>query len=100
MSLSTHVRWALTKKSPGIEHVSFGNFVRELNLSDQSAASEAFALLIGSTAIRSERRRKLQNAFNEFSDHHAERFWAERNLQLSSEVTAKQAGATSQKVGV
>lgn len=35
-----------------------------------------------------------------FCDHHSERFWAERNLHHSSEVTAKQGGVLSQKVGI
>ncbi|KAF8949450.1 hypothetical protein BGZ46_005133, partial [Entomortierella lignicola] len=88
------------EKSPGKEHVSFGNFVRHFNLSDKEAASQAFTLLVNSELIRSERRAKLQNAFEGFCLHHEERFWAERNIQVSSEVTAKKAGVKSQRVGI
>ncbi|CAO3571024.1 unnamed protein product [Mortierella alpina] len=96
---STHLKWAL-KKSTGREHVSFGNFVRHFNLADQESASDAFALLISSDQISRDRREKLQKNFKEFCDHHAERFWAERNAKISSEVTAKQAGVISQRVGL
>ncbi|KAI7826120.1 hypothetical protein BC939DRAFT_475822 [Gamsiella multidivaricata] len=48
----------------------------------------------------SKRREKLQKAFKEFCDHRAERFWAEHNLQVSSEITAKQAEVISQRVGI
>ncbi|KAF9190139.1 hypothetical protein BGZ49_003733 [Haplosporangium sp. Z 27] len=97
--LPTHLKWAL-EKSPGKEHVSFGNFVRHFNLSDKEAASQAFTLLVNSELIRSERRAKLQTAFKDFALHHEERFWAERDIQISSEVTAKQAGVKSQRVGI
>ncbi|KAG0360732.1 hypothetical protein BGZ54_009408 [Gamsiella multidivaricata] len=99
MSASSYLKWAL-EKVPGQEHVSFGNFVRHFNLSDRESASQAFTLLIGSRLIRSKRREKLQKAFKEFCDHRAERFWAEHNLQVSSEITAKQAEVISQRVGI
>ncbi|KAF9970154.1 hypothetical protein BGZ65_011352, partial [Modicella reniformis] len=38
--------------------------------------------------------------FKEFTDHHADRFWADRSLRINSEVSAKQAARTSQIVGL
>ncbi|KAG0227482.1 hypothetical protein BGW41_003807 [Actinomortierella wolfii] len=92
-----YLKWAL-EKEPGKEHVSFGNFVRHFNLVDRQSASDAFTLLIQSVKINQERQQKLKEAYKRFCDHHAERFWAERSLQVSSEVSAKQAGELSQKV--
>ncbi|KAF9143749.1 hypothetical protein BGX30_014907 [Mortierella sp. GBA39] len=85
--LPTHIKWAL-EKLPGKEHVSFGNFIRHFNLNDRNSASQAFALLIGSRLIRNDRWEKLQKAFQDFYDHHAERFWAEHEFQVCSEASA------------
>ncbi|KAG9061325.1 hypothetical protein KI688_007303 [Linnemannia hyalina] len=87
-------------KESGKEHVSFGNFVRHFDLTDRDSATKAYTALIDSPLLRSERRNKLQSAFRDFLDNHAERFWAELESQVCSEITAKQAGATAQKVGV
>ncbi|KAI8350254.1 hypothetical protein B0O80DRAFT_133731 [Mortierella sp. GBAus27b] len=94
-----HLKWAL-EKEPGKEHVTFGNFVRHFNLADRQSASDAFTLLVESTEISRDRQQRLWEAYKYFCEHHAERFWAERSLQINSEVSAKQAGALSQNVGV
>lgn len=82
------------------DHVTFGNFVRHFNLADQQSATDAYVLLLQSDEISRDRRRRLQQTYEDFIDHHAKRFWAERSLRISSEVTAKQAAIVSQEVGL
>jgi len=81
------LRWAKVKVS-GEEHVTLVNFVTEFKLTDRLLATDAYAALIGSEEIRGRRREKLQESFHVFQAHHADTFWSERRLEVSSEITA------------
>ncbi|KAG0364764.1 hypothetical protein BGZ54_007177 [Gamsiella multidivaricata] len=81
------LRWAKVKVS-GEKHVTFINFVTEFKLTNRLLATDTYAALIGSEEIRERRREKLQESFNVFQAHHADTFWSERRLEVSSEITA------------
>lgn len=94
-----HLGWALNKQQ-GTEHVTFPNFVRRFDLSDQKAATTAYAQLTDSIQLRKHRRDNLKQAFREFRRHHETRFWAQRRLQVNSAIAANHAGVAVQEVGV
>ncbi|KAI1288878.1 hypothetical protein EDD11_009604 [Mortierella claussenii] len=96
---SVHVTWALNKV-PGKEHVYFANFVRRFDLYDEESATRDFMAVLDSPNIRTRRREKLKKAFRDFQDHHRKPFWAERILQVNTEVTVKHAGVVIQDAGV
>ncbi|KAF9089060.1 hypothetical protein BGX27_002570 [Mortierella sp. AM989] len=96
---SAHLRWALEKKR-GKEHVFLPNFVRRFGLSDRVSATREFESLLNLNNIRSRRRKKIAKAFEYFQDHHQEQFWAERALEVNTEVTIKRTGAIMQDAGV
>ncbi|KAF9086019.1 hypothetical protein BGX29_001651 [Mortierella sp. GBA35] len=96
---SAHIVWALDKVL-GKEHVSFANFVRRFDLSDEESATRAFELLLESPNIRSHRREKMKKAFKDFQDNNRSKFWAERALQVNTEVAVNRAGIVMQDAGV
>ncbi|KAG0247680.1 hypothetical protein BG011_001088 [Mortierella polycephala] len=96
---SAYVSWAVSRV-PGKEHVFFANFVRRFDLSDEESATRDFVALLESPNIRNHRREKLKKAFKDFQDHRQKRFWAERTLQVNTEVTVRRAGVIVQDAGV
>ncbi|KAF9997790.1 hypothetical protein BGZ80_006924, partial [Entomortierella chlamydospora] len=80
-----YLRWALEKKKKARSTVS---------------ATRDFESLLNLNNIRSHRRKKLANAFKYFQAHHQERFWAERALEVNTEVAVKRAGTIMQDAGV
>lgn len=100
MSLSSaYLKWAL-QKEPNKEHVFFANFVRRFDLFHEESAIREFGLLLESPNIRIRRREKLKRFFRDFQEHHGIKFWADRTLQLNTEVTARRAGVIVQDAGV
>ncbi|KAF9980168.1 hypothetical protein BGZ65_005459 [Modicella reniformis] len=94
-----HLHWA-RDKVPGVEHVTFETFVRHFKMSDRKQATDTYTALIGSDEIRSRRRKNLQDAFNEFEAHHADVFWSQRKLEISSEITSNDAAVDLQEAAV
>ena len=100
MSLSlAYLQWAL-QKEPNKEHVFFANFVRRFDLFHEESATREFGLLLESPSIRTRRREKLKRFFRDFQEHHRVKFWADRTLQLNTEVTVRRAGVIVQDSGV
>jgi hypothetical protein len=96
---SSHLNWALNKK-PKKEHAFFSSFVRRFDLSDKESAIRAYMALLESPRIRNRRQEKLKRSFKNFQDHHQEKFWSERNLQVNTEVVLNQAGVIVQDGGL
>ncbi|KAG0221760.1 hypothetical protein BGW42_007325, partial [Actinomortierella wolfii] len=99
MFLPIHLRW-VQDKVPGVEHVTFENFVQEFNLSDRQQATDTYTALIGSDEIRTHRRKRLQETFNDFKAHYEDVFWSRRKLQISSEITSNDAAVDLQEAAV
>lgn len=98
MSSPGHLRWVLDKVK-GEEHVTFENFVRNFNCTERRLATRTYAKLIDSDEIRSRRREKLRESFNDFLNHRQEIFWSERRLEVSSEIVANDAGVSVKETG-
>ncbi|KAG0197382.1 hypothetical protein BGX33_000699 [Mortierella sp. NVP41] len=93
-----YVEWAMKREIE--EHVTLPNFISQFNLSNKDESTEAFRQLIHSPEIRESRRRKLQDTFALFCAQYEERFWAQRELEVSSEVQSKRAGLAAQGAAV
>ena len=98
MTSPSYVRWIQNKK-PGQEHATFSNFVHHFKLVDKELATKAYQRFIDSDAIRKVRRARLQKQFDDFQANRESTFWSQRRLEISSEITANDAGVTSQRVG-
>lgn len=96
---SAYLKWALDKKQDK-EHVFFANFVRRFDLFDEESATRDFESLLENPTIRIRRRERLKKSFQDFQEHRRIKFWADRALQLNTEVTVRRAGVIVQDAGV
>ncbi|KAI8348348.1 hypothetical protein B0O80DRAFT_502021 [Mortierella sp. GBAus27b] len=69
-------------------------------MSDRKQATDTYKALIWSDEIRSSRRKNLQDAFSEFEAHHADIFWSQRQLEISSEITSNESAVDLQRAAV
>ncbi|KAF9286854.1 hypothetical protein BGZ68_002513 [Mortierella alpina] len=95
-----YFKWAVSPSPNHKEHVTFGIFVRHFDLTNRESASRLYKSLIQSHGISSSRKDLLQKEYKIFCDNHAELFWADRNLRVSSEICAKKAAVMLQELGL
>jgi hypothetical protein len=92
------MEWAMNREDE--EHVTLPNFITQFSLSNRDESTQAFRQLIHCREIRESRRQNLQNTFALFCAQHEERFWAQRELEVSSEVRSERAGLAAQGAAV
>ncbi|KAF9115765.1 hypothetical protein BGX27_006547 [Mortierella sp. AM989] len=94
-----HISWALAK-TKGQEHVCVPNFVRKFRFTDKESAYSAYSILIQASQISNKRVARLQQAFTNFKLNRERRFWALKNSEEDTVVSAKESAIITRAVGL